>query len=158
MQSSASRAWLLLLTAVAFTILAALGVHTCLGIYSENKHVAALRNDGVITRAVVLRTSYDPSGGDPNGWTSDVVSYVANGKQYKVTLGHHGANTSELKSSRLPVIYSDGSPRIVMSLAVWRNATPRADLAVSITGTILSVVGVALMSSWWVRRRIQGNR
>lgn len=115
----------------------------------------ALQHHGVIVSATVLHSTYDPSGGDPNGWTEDTIALEA--RQRLVTVvGHHGDNEAEERSGRLRVIYDRSDPARVMALATYRGVTPGADLIVAAIGALvcglLVLVFVALSFSWTRRR------
>src|SRR5579872_2218806 len=64
-----------------------------------------LATHGISAEATVLSASYDPSGGDPDGWTIERVVFSAGGPApVYATLGHHGSNGAENKSI-VPVVF-----------------------------------------------------
>lgn len=100
---------------------------------------AALHQRGVIAAATVLHSAYDPSGGDPNGWTMDTVQFHGR-PTITATVGHHGGNRGERMTGTLSVVYDRDQPNRVMALQTYRQSTPGADLVVAILGTALSAL------------------
>jgi hypothetical protein len=79
---------------------------------SERKwHTLEMR--GVPTQATILTSSYDPAGGDPNGWTSEEVVFRANGGLAYAHLGHHGPNAGPASGASVEVVYDPRNPRTV---------------------------------------------
>ena len=73
----------------------------------------ALRTHGITTQAIVLSVSYDPDGGDPNGWTALGVRFRdAAGRQRLATMGHHGP-PDEHVGRPIPVIYDSTDPALI---------------------------------------------
>jgi hypothetical protein len=73
---------------------------------------SAIDKRGLTTTATVLNYSYDPDGGDPDGWTIDRVRFVtAGGTTVVTTIGHHSAGP-EITSRRMAVSYDPQHPAV----------------------------------------------
>jgi len=69
-------------------LLSALSILGALHQATKTHDARALQQRGVTTSATVLRSSYDPDGGDPNGWTTDTV-------QFRDTQGRNRADAAQ---------------------------------------------------------------
>jgi hypothetical protein len=85
--------WWLVVSGV-FVVVGVVGL-VLSGQYAHDVHLhEALTHRGVQTSAAVESSHYEPSGGDPGGWTSDVVSFKdRDGRSVVAKVGHHAANT-----------------------------------------------------------------
>ena len=99
-----------------------------------------LQRYGIATSAHVLKSSYDPEGGDPNGWTTDTVEFRrSNGKTQQAVIGHHGEDIERI-SGVIKIVYDPDQPDVVMSAAQMKDASPNADLAVAIIFITLNIL------------------
>jgi len=76
----------------------------------------------------VLKVSYDPDGGDPGGWTSEVVTYdlPALGS-HRLVIGHHFPPTVKVGS---PIsLLADSRPPSVADLPKFDLGEMRADVS-----------------------------
>lgn len=110
----------------------------------------ALDSRGLTTTATVLTSSYDPDGGDPNGWTTDQMRFTtAAGTVVTATLGHHGRG-GETAGNRQRVTYDPRDPSVArLSAYVDDDDDPTyalvgAALAVGVTAAAFCVASRAL--------------
>lgn len=74
------------------------------------KQVRALTTHGVTITARVLSSHYDPDGGDPGGWTRDVVEFNTATGTVQTTVGHHDTDQPERTSGQLVILYDPRQP------------------------------------------------
>jgi hypothetical protein len=129
--------------------------------YARDVHLhQALADRGVRVSASVESSHYDPSGGDPGGWTSDVVSFKdSSGRSFVATVGHHGSNT-EAGSGKFQVIYDPSNPKRVQALTDFeQSSTSQGMLTLATAGSIaLLAIGCGGLVAWlWRSRRSAGD-
>jgi len=134
-------------------VLALLSVLSILGALhqaTKTHDTRALQQRGVTTSATVLRSSYDPDGGDPNGWTTDTVQFRdTQGRNNQADVGHHD-NHVEQGTRILPIIYDPHHPTVAVSAQEYANSTPALDLtaAVAITAVLVISALATLLSAF----------
>lgn len=134
------------LLALMFIVLAVLGAIHWNGVADQASTYRALQEHGVIAEATVINSSYDASGGDPHGWTSDTVTFRSSGDT-TVRLGHHGGNRVELRTGKLRVIYDRNDPARVMALQAYRESAPTGDVVITAFITVISgALALALLT------------
>lgn len=129
---------------IAATLLGIVGILSILGTVrqaSTSNDASILHQRGVATVAKVTQSSYDPGGGDPNGWTSDTVRFQDSaGRVTQVVVGHHGDNHVERNTGNFNIVYDTQHPSVAMSDQQFANATPGADLAIAAILTAVCLV------------------
>lgn len=135
---------------VAATVTALISVLTIVGVVQASvtaRDVHALQQRGAAMTANLLSSSYDPDGGDPDGWTTDTVQFRdQRGNVERAVVGHHGDDHTEQTSRTIPIVYEPAHPGNVMSAQQLETATPDADLAVGIAiATVVVLAGLALL-------------
>jgi len=122
----------------------------------------ALRNRGVTAAAAIIRSSYDANGGDPNGWTRQVVLIPAASGPVQAVVGHHGSNKSD--GAVVRVIYDPSKPLNARNLEDFReddnlDLPATASIAVATCMALLAVAtmvkAVAVPARFLVERRRQ---
>jgi hypothetical protein len=118
----------------------------------------ALEQRGVSAQATVLMSTYDPGGGDPNGWTSEeVVFQPSNANSEYARLGHHGPNTGQGRGSEVSVVYDPRHPSNVALLSELsaHRGDYTASRFVGAGGFVLAALLVLLAAlparRWWLR-------
>jgi hypothetical protein len=77
---------------------------------------------GVTTTASVLTYKYDAEGGDPDGWTTDRVTFMTQaGSRVTAVVGHHSPGP-ELTTRTLRVTYDPLHPDVVF--AAYADVSP----------------------------------
>jgi len=116
---------------------------------AEQDTTSTLTARGVTTLATVLSSGYDASGGDPGGWTTDQISFIAaNGQPETATVGHHNDDTPERASGHLPVIYDPNHPGTVMSVADHQDPVSAGGVGIGIAFmTLFALVAAAFLLS-----------
>jgi len=82
------------------------------GVYRHRGDDAAYqaRHDrGVRAQALVLSSHYDPNGGDPGGWTSEVVLIPTPEGRVRAVVGHHYPEAASTPNT-VEVIYDPENP------------------------------------------------
>lgn len=134
---------------IAAMVLALLGALSLLGTVREATNTddtRALQQRGVTTSATVLQSTYDPNGGDPDGWTTDTVQFGnASGRDNYAVVHHHGDNHVEQRTGTLGIIYDPSRPSIAMSTQEYANSTPGADLTVAVVITAILIIGAVAL-------------
>jgi hypothetical protein len=75
----------------------------------------ARRDRGVVAQALLLSSHYDASGGDPDGWTREVVLIPTAQGKVRAVVGHHGPESGEVPTS-VAVIYDPLAPTNAQTL------------------------------------------
>lgn len=151
---------------IAAVVVALFGVLSIVGAVHQSTtthDVRVLHERGITTAAEVMRSAYDPGGGDPNGWTTDTVQFREPGGHIRqAPVGHHGDDHIERASGTINIVYDPEDPHVVMSAEQLADSTPGADLAIAIVVTAVVLLGAlalllpAVQIS--VRRRDAGER
>ncbi len=142
---------LLRLTAVGcFMILVVLTMSVLFGVARDMRRLAvgrALDSRGLTTMAEVGSATYDPDGGDPDGWTIDHVRFTTqSGEIVSAVIGHHGPPTAELQTHRLAVVYDPVRPAVVEPAGKYPgDAGSEGRLIQVVLGTLLAVGAIAGM-------------
>ena len=133
---------------VALLLLAVAG-----GIYSDRgKHAAfvARRDRGVVAQAQVLSSHYDADGGDPNGWTREVVLIPTPHSKVLAVVGHHGPEPGG-RPATVAVIYDPLRPTNAQTVQDFNEfgdysdgLTDRGAVRLSIVLTSVAVGTVAI--------------
>lgn len=111
-------------------VLCALAVVSIVGAvrqWSTSAEERSLQQRGVTIAATLVQAAYDPSGGDPDGWTTDTVRFSAFGHVEQVVVGHHGDAGPERSSGALSVVFDPEHPAVAVSLTEVDAATPSLD-------------------------------
>jgi hypothetical protein len=127
-----------------FGILAIIGVvHQSATTHDER----VLHQRGIATAAELLRSEYDPGGGDPNGWTTDTVQFHDSGGHLRqAVVGHHGDDQIERASGTLTIVYDPEHPDVVMSAQQLADSAPGGDLALAFGFTaVVWLAAIALL-------------
>ena len=125
----------------------------------SDDHKLSLHEDlarhSVAVVGTVLKVSYDPDGGDPGGWTSELVSYDLPGLgSHRIELGHHYPPTVKVGS---PIsLVADSRRPSVADLPNFDLGELRADVSdskvfVEMTGAL--TVGTAAGLGHWLQMR-----
>jgi len=136
---------------MVLALLSALSILGALHQATKTHDTRALQQRGVTTSATVLRSSYDPDGGDPNGWTTDTVQFRdTQGRNNQADVGHHGDNHVEQGTRTPPIIYDPHHPTVAVSAQEYANSTPALDLtaAVAITAVLVISALATLLSAF----------
>lgn len=129
---------------IAAAVVALFGVLSIVGVAHQSTtthNVRVLHQRGITTSADVLRSAYDPGGGDPNGWTTDTVQFHdPAGHLRQAVVGHHGDNHIERASGMMAIVYDPKHPDVVMSAEQLANSTSGADLTIAIVITAVVIL------------------
>lgn len=128
-------------------------------LHALNQH-RAIDKRGLTTTAAVLSYSYDPDGGDPDGWTTDRVRFTtASGETVVTTVGHHSAGP-ERTSRTMAVSYDPQHPAVARASAYEDDAADPANVVVGVVLSLLiSAAGIYLATTVVTTpRREQGGR
>lgn len=95
----------------------------------------------------MLSSTYDPGGGDPDGWTSEHVVFQPDSANSEYALlGHHGPNTGQGPGSKVSVVYDPRHPSnvaLASELSAHRGDYT-ASKFVGVGGVLLAVLLVVL--------------
>lgn len=113
LQKTTGRALMpVLLSAACIGLLAAALIAGSLRFLSSEWQWHALEVRGVEAQATILSYSYDPTGGDPNGWTSERIRFQPSPQETLFAkVGHHGPTLGLGK--RVVVVYDRDDPKVV---------------------------------------------
>jgi heme exporter protein D len=98
-------------TAVGFTLAALVVLCLASGAakHRGDQYAYQARKDrGVITTATIVSSHYDANGGDPAGWTRQVVVIPTPSGPVRAVVGHHGENQGD--GATVAVIYDPMNP------------------------------------------------
>lgn len=151
---------------IAAVIVALFGILSIVGAVHQSTtthDVRVLHECGLTAAAEVMRSAYDPGGGDPNGWTTDTVQFGEPGGHIRqATVGHHGDDHFERASGTITIVYDPKNADVVMSAEQLADSTPGADLAVAIVITaVVLLAALALLLpalQIFMRRHDAGER
>lgn len=105
---------------------------------------SALDARGVTNTAAVLSYSYDPDGGDPDGWTTDDVRFItATGTTVTARIGHHSPGP-EQTTRKLLVTYDPQHPTVVRAAGYDDDADEPLNAVVGAVVSLLVSVGAAV--------------
>ncbi len=149
---------------IAAAVVALFGVLSIVGAVHQataTHRVRVLQQRGIRTVAEVLKSAYDPGGGDPNGWTTDTVQFHDPGGHLRqAVVGHHGDDHLERGSSEVTIVYDPKHPDVAMSAEEFANSTPGIDQAIAFATTavvILAALGL-LLPALQISKRSTGKR
>lgn len=115
---------------------------------------AALDSRGVTTTALVLSYHYDPDGGDPDGWTSDRVSFTTDtGRKVVTTVGHHSPGP-EQSTHLLSVTYDPQRPAVARPASFTDyDDDPATGALGGVLGLGLAAAAILIAKPAFIRRR-----
>jgi len=148
------------------TIFAALGSILCLlfmtGVFKDARTLIrdeALNRLGQVASAHVDSASYSPDGGDPNGWTTDVLTYTTStGDKATATTGHHGPAATE-KNGSLHIAYNPQDTsyvRIIDNPQSWRISTLGDTIQLGVG--IVVTAGIILLTCLLIIALLRSNK
>lgn len=156
---SLTRAASLVIAATLAACLAALLWSWTVDDFQAWKLHSALDVRGVSTKAKVLSYSYDPDGGDPDGWTTDKVAFVTDrGTTVVATVGHHAPGTEQATRS-VQVTYDPQQPTLVRVANYGDDADdPLNALVGAIMASVVSLGAIALTMAAVIMSLAGGRR
>jgi hypothetical protein len=127
----------------------------CFGSLHTWRMDQALDQRGVLASATVVSHSYNPDGGDPDGWTTDWIRYVtATGTSIVAKIGHHDPG-SETVSGTVQVMYDPQHPQWVRPATSDGyedgNGDTSSDFDLLVVGFALAVGATALAATLFSR-------
>lgn len=136
-------------------LIAAIAIWCWFGVADDTRSLhdqRALDSGGVTTTAAVLSYSYNENGGDPGGWTTDIVRFVdRHGRVVIATVGHHDQGPEKVTRS-MRVTYDPAVPSLVRATGYLNDADD--EWRPTIGGVVASVATCCAFgfAIWSVRR------
>jgi len=138
-----------------FLVILAVGVFDHRG---DHGAYLARRDRGVVAQAVVLSSHYDASGGDPDGWTREVVLIPTTQGKVRAVVGHHGPEPDKVPAS-IAVVYDPLAPTNAQTVQDFTDYGDysagigfRSSVAIA-AGIGLVAAGVLVLGAVRLRRR-----